>query len=146
MYEISDSEVVIHLCTFEAYFYKAKVNLRFPSLFFVEWKSMNSKNSVAMIGRKRAINSNIDLDETLLFTTEMIFHRGQDQYLKKESLIHLNLISSSRPDEVKLVGRVVIDLSNIANSKILEELSTFKLMYCSVDADITFKVKMSRCI
>lgn len=119
MYEISDSEVVIHLCTFEAYFYKAKVNLRFPSLFFVEWKSMNSKNSVAMIGRKRAINSNIDLDETLLFTTEMIFHRGQGQYLKKESLIHLNLISSSRPDEVKLVGRVVIDLSNIANSKVL---------------------------
>jgi acid phosphatase class B len=118
MYEISDSDVVIHLCTFEAYFYKAKVNLRFPSLFFVEWKSMNSKNSVAMIGRKRAINSNIDLDETLLFTTEMIFHRGQGQYLKKESLIHLNLISSSRPDEVKLVGRVVIDLSNIANNKI----------------------------
>jgi hypothetical protein len=73
----------VHLCTFEGYFQRAKVNLRFPSLFFVEWKSMNAKNSVGMIGRKRAVNSQIDLDETLAFTTEMIYHKGQGKYLKK---------------------------------------------------------------
>lgn len=74
---------MIHLCTFEGYFEKAKVNLRFPSLFFVEWKSMNAKSSVSMIGRKKAINSLVDLDESLSYTTEMIYHRGQNKYLKK---------------------------------------------------------------
>lgn len=44
---------------------------------------MNAKNSVGMIGRKRAVNSQIDLDETLAFTTEMIYHKGQGKYLKK---------------------------------------------------------------
>ena len=62
MFEINDSEVVIQVCTFEAYFDKASVNIRFPSLFFVEWKSMNAKNSVSMISRKRAVNFIVDLE------------------------------------------------------------------------------------
>jgi hypothetical protein len=144
MYEINDSEVVVKICTFEAYFQKAMVNLRFPSLFFVEWKSMNAKNSVSMLGRKRAVNSQVELDETLSFTTEMIYHRVQNKYLKKESLIHLNLISNSRPDQIKLVGRVLIDLSNVANNNALAEIANFKLMYCSVEADISFKVRLAR--
>lgn len=69
-----------------------------------------------MIGRKRAIDSIVNLDESLTFTTQMIYHRQQQKYLKKETLIHLNLISNSRPDQIKLVGRVVLDLSTIANN------------------------------
>ena len=99
-----------------------------------------------MVGRKRAINSLIDLNETLIFTTEMLFHRAQRQYLKKESLIHLNLISNSRPDQIKLVGRVVVDLSEIANTHRYSTISTAKLMYCSVDAEISFSMKLARSI
>lgn len=120
------------------------MNLRFPSLFFVEWKTINGKNAVTMVGRKRAVNSLIELDEALNFTTEMLYHRAQKQYLKKESLIHLNLISHSRPDQVKLVGRVVVDLAEIANSRNFESVATCKLMYCSVDADISFRAKLTR--
>ena len=144
MFEVNDTEVTIQVCTFEGYFERATVNLKFPSLFFVEWKSMNSKNSVSMISRKRAIDSVVDLDEAVSFTTEMIFHKGEQKYLKKESLLNLNLISNSRPDQIKLVGRVILDLSNVANHNSLAELSTFKLMYCSVDADLSFRVKMVR--
>ncbi len=71
----------------------------------------------------------------------MIYHRGQRQYLKKESLIHLNLISNSRPDQIKLVGRVVIDLAEIANKSVYASITTSKLMYCSVEAEVSFKAK-----
>lgn len=76
----------------------------------------------------------------------MLYHRAQKQYLKKESLFHLNLISNSRPDQVKLVGRVVIDLSEIANSNKYSSVTTSKLMYCSVDADISFSLRLARSI
>ena len=71
----------------------------------------------------------------------MIYHRGQRQYLKKESLIHLNLISNSRPDQIKLVGRVVIDLAEIANKSAYASITTSKLMYFSVEAEVSFKAK-----
>lgn len=76
----------------------------------------------------------------------MLYHRAQKQYLKKESLFHLNLISNSRPDQVKLVGRVVIDLSEIVNSNKYSQITTSKLMYCSVDADISFSLRLTRSI
>ena len=146
MLQISENEVSVHLCTFQANFQKAKVNLRFPSLFFVEWKAINNKNSVCTIGRKKAVNSLIELDEDLTFSTEMIYHRIQKQYLKKQSLIHLNLISNSRPDQIKLVGRVIIDLAQVANKNNFADVTTLKLMYCSVDAELTFKIKFVRSI
>ena len=57
----------------------------------------------------------------------------------------INLVSKSRPDQVKLVGRVNIDLALIANSKvsIYSEFAPYKLTYCSVNADATLKVQMS---
>lgn len=76
----------------------------------------------------------------------MLYHRAQKLYLKKESLLHLNLISNSRPDQVKLVGRVLVDLSEVANSHLYSTVTTTKLMYCSVDADISFSMKLSRSI
>lgn len=45
----------------------------------------------------------------------MIFDNSTKQFLKKETLLNLNLISKSRQDQVKLVGRVTLDLAELAN-------------------------------
>lgn len=58
----------------------------------------------------------------------------------------MNLISNSRPDQAKLVGRIALDLSDIANANTYFDLRTVKLMYCSVEADLTFRVSMVRSI
>jgi len=52
----------------------------------------------------------------------------------------VNLISNSRPNEPKLVGRVVVDLDSVANSTSFQELKTYSLEYCSVEGTLTFKV------
>ena len=76
----------------------------------------------------------------------MIYHKDKKIYLKKESLVHLNLISNSRPDQVKLVGRISVDLSEVANNNSYSEITPFNLKYCSVEADVSFQVKLSRSI
>ena len=58
--------------------------------------------------------------------------------------MHLNLISNSRPDQIKLVGRVPVDLAEAANCEKYAQPSTHKLLYCSVQADITFSIVLSR--
>lgn len=58
----------------------------------------------------------------------------------------MNLISNSRPDQAKLVGRIAVDLSEIANINTYSDLRTTKLMYCSVEADLTFRISMTRAI
>ena len=103
----------MHRCTFQAHFTTAKVNIRFPSVFFMEWKEVHGRNAVAMTGRPRADKTLITFEEELSWGTEMLFHPQQQRWLKKEALLHLNLISSSRPDQVKLVGRVLLDLAEI---------------------------------
>ena len=45
----------------------------------------------------------------------MILNHKTSEYSKKETLIELYLVSKSRPDQNKLVGRVNIDLSKIVN-------------------------------
>ncbi len=45
----------------------------------------------------------------------MIFNHKTLEYSKKETLVELYLVSKSRPDQNKLVGRVTIDLSKIIN-------------------------------
>ena len=54
-------------------------------------------------------------------------------------LLLLNLISNRRPDQMKLVGRIPIDLGQIANTEHYSTMRGYKLEYCSVDAHITFK-------
>ena len=43
---------------------------------------------------------------------------------------------------MKLVGRVGVDLAEVANRGSFEQLKTYRLAYCSVDADITFSTVM----
>ena len=48
----------------------------------------------------------------------MLYDNKDKQYYKKETLLTINLVSKSRPDQVKLVGRVNVDLSQIANNTV----------------------------
>ncbi len=46
-----------------------------------------------------------------------------------------------KPDQQKLVGRVVLDLSQSITSSVYTQPQQYKLEYCSVNASITFSVK-----
>lgn len=54
-------------------------------------------------------------DEVLTFSTHLVFDVNAKHYGKKESVIILNLLSKSSPNEPKLVGRVTIELGSVAN-------------------------------
>jgi hypothetical protein len=45
----------------------------------------------------------------------MIHDCKNQRYAKKEAIVTVNLISNSRPNEAKMVGRVVFDLGKAAN-------------------------------
>lgn len=46
----------------------------------------------------------------------MLWDKRESKYLRKESIVKVNLVSASKPDQIKLVGQLSIDLSEIANS------------------------------
>lgn len=69
----------------------------------------------------------------------MIFNHKTQEYAKKDALIELFLVSKSRPDQNKLVGRVTIDLGKIINVQMYAEPTEFKLNFCSVDASLTMQ-------
>jgi len=48
----------------------------------------------------------------------------------------LYLVSKSRPDQNKLVGRVAIDLAKIVNFDMYGQPTEFKLNFCSVQGSI----------
>ena len=52
----------------------------------------------------------------------------------------LNLVSKSRPDQVKLVGRISVDLAEVLNKKRFSEVTQMQLNYCSVEGSIVFSV------
>jgi hypothetical protein len=70
----------------------------------------------------------------------MIYDLKHQNYRRKEAIILVNLLSNSRPNDPKLVGRVEVDLANIANGSIIQELKTHPLKYCSVEGSLTFKM------
>jgi hypothetical protein len=47
----------------------------------------------------------------------MIYDNSTSKFFKKDTMLNLNLISKSRQDQVKLIGRVTIDLAEIANKQ-----------------------------
>jgi hypothetical protein len=74
----------------------------------------------------------------------MLYDNCDKFFYKKDTLLMVNLVSKSRPDQVKLVGRVNIDLSEMSNNSMCmySQAATYKLTYCSVNADISFSGKM----
>lgn len=57
----------------------------------------------------------------------ILYDKANKKYLKKESLLMINLISKSRPDQIKLVGRVAIDLADVLNMNSFDQLTTTQL-------------------
>ena len=49
-------------------------------------------------------------------------------------------MSKSRPDQVKLVGRISVDLADVMNRRRFEEVTRMKLNYCSVEGSIVFGI------
>lgn len=87
----------------------------------------------------------------------MLYDTREKLYYKKQTLLTVNLLSKSRPDQVKLVGRVSVNLADILNHNLNSDginsndnnsnnqhpystLTPYKLTYCSVNADIKFKL------
>ncbi len=72
-------------------------------------------------------------------TTEMIYDHKTQEYTKKDALTELFLVSKSRPDQNKLVGRVTVDLAKITNVQMYAEPTEFKPNFCSVEASLTMQ-------
>mgnify|MGYP003534001486 CR=1 FL=1 len=72
-------------------------------------------------------------------TTEMIYDHKTQEKKKKDALTELFLVSKSRPDQNKLVGRVTVDLAKITNVQMYAEPTEFKLNFCSVEASLTMQ-------
>lgn len=81
----------------------------------------------------------MSFNEKINLTTEMIYNHKTQECTKKEALIELFLVSKSRPDQNKLVGRVTVDLAKIINVQMYAEPTEFKLNFCSVDASLVMQ-------
>ena len=58
----------------------------------------------------------IPFDDTLTLTTYLCYDTSVQSYNKKEANVLVNLVSNSRPNEPKLVGRVTVDLAELTNT------------------------------
>lgn len=56
-------------------------------------------------------------------------------------MIELFLVSKSRPDQNKLVGRVTIDLAKVINVGMYAEPTEFQLNFCSVNGSMIMQFK-----
>lgn len=63
---------------------------------------------------------------------EMLYDHNKLEFLKRETIVELYLISRSRPDQNKLVGRVNVDLGKVINVGMYESPTEFKLNFCSI--------------
>ena len=60
-----DQDVSVYQCCFETYIDKATVLIKFPCIFFLEWKTANSKKLVEGQTHSSAGNNEVDFQETL---------------------------------------------------------------------------------
>lgn len=132
----------VHDCIFQGNFIKAKLNLRFPCSFFIEWRSLNGKQLILSANKYKAKNGIVEFNDTLSFSTEMLWDKREKTYLKKDSIVKVNLVSASRPDQIKLVGQLNFDLAEASNSVNKQIEGSRKLAYCSVDAELMFEIKV----
>lgn len=61
--------------------------------------------------------------------------------MRKDILLLLNLVSQRKPDQQKLVGRVVVDLGQAVQNGAYATGREYKLDYCSVSASVNFTIK-----
>ena len=71
----------------------------------------------------------------------MLYDHSKLEFVKRETIVELYLISRSRPDQNKLVGRVTIDLAKVINVGMYEEPTEFKLNFSSVGGVLVMQFK-----
>jgi hypothetical protein len=116
--------------------------VKFPCTYSVEIKTLNNKVILAATRQQvSAVNSIAVFNETLKFDTELLYNNKQREFVKKDVLMLLNLVSLRRPDQQKLVGRITIDLSEAIQTHYFSQLQNYRLDYCSVSASVTFNMR-----
>lgn len=66
----------------------------------------------------------------------MLYDHNKLEFLKRETQIELFLVSKSRPDQNKLVGRVTIDLAKVINVGMYADPTEFRLNFCSIEGSL----------
>ena len=51
-------------------------------------------------------------------SSELLFDKQTKMYIQKDSVVNLNLVSKARKDQIKLVGKVGLDLAEVANRNV----------------------------
>ena len=110
---------------------------------FVAWKNMTNKIFCRTLNDNVAPHDGVaTFHENLSFQTYLLYDKNTAKYLRKETSLCLLLVSARKPDEEKLVGRVVVDLAQILNVSAFQELQDHKLAFCSIpNATLTFHIK-----
>lgn len=111
----SGRKLEIRECNFQLDVTEGIASVRFPCSFFFELKTANGKHHVASNHRVKANKGTIAFQETVVLNVLMVYDLKQEKYKKKEAVILVSLLSNSRPNDPKLVGRVTLDLSEVAN-------------------------------
>lgn len=71
----------------------------------------------------------------------MLFDHGKLEFLRRETIVELFLVSKSRPDQNKLVGRVNIDLGKVVNVGMYAQPTEFRLNFCSVEGSLIMQFR-----
>lgn len=82
----------------------------------VEWKIGSGRKSVTSKNKVQIKNGVAQFNERFIIETEILFDEVKQKFLKRDSLLQLNLTTANKPDP-KLVGRINVDLSEVINSK-----------------------------
>jgi hypothetical protein len=114
--------------------------MKFPCTYFVEWRTVNAK-TVAKTERHSPQQNTVIFEEKITLAVEMLYDHSKLEFLKRETIVELYLISKSRPDQNKLVGRVNIDLGKVINVGMYEPPTEFKLNFCSIEGILIMQFK-----
>ena len=114
-------------CTFQLKVVNGTGSIRFPCSFYVVWQTANGKNASAPSQKVKKNGQLIPFDDILTLTTHLLYDTLADSYQRKDANVLVNLISSSRPNDPKLVGRVTIDLAELTSSNRYSKVQEYPL-------------------
>ena len=134
-------QTTTHHCIFQATINHATVHIKFPCSYFLHWKTDNNSHHAEGRSRPTALNSRIVFEETLTLEVEMQRGGSSGRWMRRETEMDLNLVSRSKSDCVKLVGRVGVDLAEVLNEGRFASIEGHKLSYCSVEAELVFSIE-----
>lgn len=84
----------------------------------------------------------MEFHEKLGCQTYVMYDNESKKYNPKLTSICLYLISSRKPNEEKLVGRVTVDWAHILNSGDFQKPELHKMEYCSAkDGQLNFSIQ-----